>query len=783
MTFDPKDYEQKVVRPLRGRSGRLPDDLVARYALRLDFADADVAQRVGEIRSHWNKSAQSTAKSSFVRSVYKAFLREDEELRRRHGDDMLRISWWRDHDAARTGSRNQHVDELVTMLRTDFGDLGLITSRQLETMRETFGQLAPEEVDQALDIAGVRLSTPVELPGTSGLRDTLYRRLKSLLTEAEVASIPELLHGELTSLRILTSFDSTPTRPTGLSSEAVRHAIDRENRRSGNRAAREALGLLNTAVTADGVDLRTLTLFHLLDDVRRHHENRAPASVLLRQLRLTKLDEDEARQAVASVLDETGGSGPSASPGLPRVTELLEDGCLVAAEQALTGIVDTDEAQKARELVERQSARLRELRDAAHRALADDDEEQARHHLRQAAGLAADDDGITAELRRIPLPPVLEVSAHPDGLAVRVSWRPPASHEAGTRYRLVRRSGRIPVDPEDGAVVSEDTGSVVLDDSAPAGIVTGYAVFAAVEEGVWSRPAGAEIEILPPVHDVRVKVDEGAVQANWKVHPDTIAVDVLRRDGSGDASVATTGTTSFRDSGADRGSGSAYLLTARYRRSDGTDGESTAVRVESSTSRRAPTLPPMTGLEFRRFGPELVLSWTWPERARVAEVAWTDADGSGHRRLTRQEYQASGGCRIEPGRGLVRVRVSGVAEDGAAWSSPVEIDVRDLPPHIGYTVRRRSLPLLGGTARVTLTADQPVPTCAVLVVVARGRVMPVRPGDGQVVHRLEQEFRPGEPVEVSVRLPKLRRPYWLRCFTETAGVRLVDPPTTQLKAT
>ncbi|WP_031334796.1 hypothetical protein, partial [Saccharopolyspora erythraea] len=59
----------------------------------------------------------------------------------------------------------------------------------------------------------------------------------------------------------------------------------------------------------------------------------------------------------------------------------------------------------------------------------------------------------------------------------------------------------------------------------------------------------------------------------------------------------------------------------------------------------------------------------------------------------------------------------------------------------------------------------------------------LQPADGQVIGRVEGELRPGRPVETTVEVPKLRRPYWLRCFTETAGVRLVDPPTAQLKAT
>ncbi|QUH03376.1 hypothetical protein HUO13_23395 [Saccharopolyspora erythraea] len=784
-SFDPKDYEQKVVRPLRGRGGRLPDDLVSRYAVRLDFSDGELAERIAQIRSHWNKSAQSTAKSSFVRSVYKAFLREDEELRREHGERMLRISWWREHDAARTGSRRQQVDELVAMLHANFGELGLITSGQLEAMRETFSLLAPEEVDRALETAGVRLSNPVELPRASGLRETTYRRLKSLLADAEMSSIAELVLGELTSLRVLTTFACTPAHPAGLTAEAVRQAIDRENRRSGNQAAREALGILNTAVTSDGVDLRLLTLFHLLDDVRRHHDNRAPASVLLRHLRQAKLAESEARQAVVSVLGESGGRGPAPPSGLPGVTELLRDGCLAAAEQALTGITDAEEAESARRLVERQGERVRELRSAAHRALVAGEETEARQRLLQAAALATDDDRIAAELRRIPPPPVLEVSAQPEGTGVRVSWRVPAEHENGTVYRVVRRNDRVPADPADGEVVAEDTAMPARDTTARAGVRVGYAVFAAHEQGAWSRPVGARIEVLPPVHGVRLRTVQGVVEASWKVHPDAIAVDVRRDDGSRELPVATTGTTSFRDTGTTPGVDYTYVLTARYRRSDGTEASSEPVRAES-TSRVVPALPPVGGLEFRRFDEELVLSWVWPERAGVAEVVWNGSAGSGRYRLTRQEYQASGGCRLRTGAGPVRVRVSALAaaEDGAACSAPTEIDIDGRQPHVGYTVERRSRPLVGGgTARITLTADQPVPACTVLVVAAQGRVMPLQPADGQVIGRVEGELRPGRPVETTVEVPKLRRPYWLRCFTETAGVRLVDPPTAQLKAT
>ncbi|WP_190818073.1 fibronectin type III domain-containing protein [Saccharopolyspora pogona] len=781
--FDPKAYEREVVRPLRGRSGRLPDDLLTRYAVEPGCSDAELAQRLTQVRSHWNKSAQSTAKSSFTTSVYKAFLREDEELRRAHGDAMSGMSWWRNRNNDRAGASKEQIDELVGMLKANFGELGLITPGQLAAMRETFGQLAPAEVDQALDKAGVQTATPRELPKISGLSETLFRRLKALLGDAEVTGIPELLHGKLENYRLLVDFESTPSFPTGLTAKAIQQAIDRENRRSGNQAAREALGILNTAVGKDGADLRPVALYHLLDDVRRLRENGAPASALLKVLGRSGLDAGEVRQVVVSVLSETGATAPPVT-GLQRVTELLADGQLIAAQQTLAAITDADEATAAKAAVDRHAEQVRQLREAAHRALRGGAEGEARRQLGEAARLAADDDAIAAELRRIPLSPVDAVTAQPEGVGVRVSWRAKPDHDGGTRYRVMRRAGRIPGDADDGDVVAEGGETAVVDAAVAAGGSVGYAVFAAGDGGVWSRPVGATIDVLPPVHKVRLAVRGGAVEGSWVVHRDAVGVDVRRRrDGeSADVPVPTSGGTAFRDSTVDTDGDCTYLLTARYRRPDGTEVSAEVVPVRH-TARVAATLPPVTSLDARRFGGELVLSWVWPEDVRMAEVTWTNAlagTGGGQLRLTRQQYQADGGCRIGAGSGTVRAQVSAIAtaDNGESRSLPAALEVPGAPPQVSYRVERQNRLFGTSTARIVLTADQPVPDCTVLVVVAPGRVMPLKPDDGQVLHRGVHDLR--EPLELTVELPR-RKPFWLRCFVHAAGIELIDPPISQLK--
>jgi len=43
------------------------------------------------------------------------------------------------------------------------------------------------------------------------------------------------------------------------------------------------------------------------------------------------------------------------------------------------------------------------------------------------------------------------------------------------------------------------------------------------------------------------------------------------------------------------------------------------------------------------------------------------------------------------------------------------------------------------------------------------------------------DLAPGVPVEHRVSLPKLARPYWVRCFIVGGPGRLIDPPYKNLK--
>jgi hypothetical protein len=871
--FDPKAYEDAVVKPLRRWSSRdLPDDLVTRYSVDLGMTDAQLVTRLAEVRALWNKNAISTGKAAAIRGIYKAFLTADADLKADAGTALGTIAWWRRADAKRAGARQGAVDTLAEALRANFGALGLVAAGQLDaTMRAMSAALAPDEVEKALVAAQVRREVPLDLPTSSGLQDTVYRSLCERLTDARLLSVVELLHGQTPGFCVLRAFDSTPPRPGGLTPVAVDTAVDRANRRSGNQPEREALGILVSAVRT-GVDLRELTVFHLLHGIRESHAQGVPESALLSQLLKTGMDRSEASLAVFSVLNE--GSRVKQG-GLAEVAALLGEGKLAEARLKLAAISSTEDAAAATALVERQAEQVMALRTAAREALRTGDEGTALHRLREATSLSVDDEDLVAELRRIPLSPVLDVSVAPEGMGVRVSWRAPADHPDNALYRLVRRLDRVPADPEDGTAVREGGADAVIDPQAPAGAAVGYAVFARVPDGVWSRPVGRTAISLPPVQDVRINHDGDVISAHWQLHPDAASVEVTRQTDDQIVPVPLSGKTAFREQVP--GDEHAYSFVVRY----GAGGSSQALRVRtSSLARLAPvqalrigavaggegprvaitwrkpafgdvtirratksapwdygaeipasalaghgtevrgaitdegewrtltadvpaglfrytafthgpagvvrgheealgSAQPVTGLSARRLGDEQLLSWVWPEQAGTAEVTWS----GGRKQITRQQYQREGGCRVRCAGGSISVSAVVSTADGECRSSPADV-VIDVPaPAIHYSVElSRRVLLGGGQVRVRLVADEQISRCTIVLVVAPGRVMPLRPDQGQELLRQTHDFAAATPVELVADLPKLRKPFWVRCFLPDSGpVQLVDPPTTQLK--
>ncbi|GLY80175.1 hypothetical protein [Actinoallomurus iriomotensis] len=188
-------------------------------------------------------------------------------------------------------------------------------------------------------------------------------------------------------------------------------------------------------------------------------------------------------------------------------------------------------------------------------------------------------------------------------------------------------------------------------------------------------------------------------------------------------------------------------------------------------------LTPPRELIAERRGEMITLGFDWPTDVTEAEVRWRCGDGEESRLpIGRAGYDAHGGVRLpSPGGEAVTIEVAAAA---TAYGRRVTgMPVRTVVPGrtiVGYELRRSHL---RGPLVVTLTGAAPTRVRR-LVLVARSGPMPQRPADGETVMSWDDVEI---PTRLAAGLPRLRRPYWLRCFAEDPAVELRDPPVRDLK--
>lgn len=616
--FDPRAYEDHVLKPLRSRMPHLPDDLLQRYAVDLAMDDAALAERIDSVVRLWNKKAMRAGPLGLV---CQQLIREHEALA---SGNMTTVQWWQQWSAARTEQLGSAIEDLTAVLTASHGVLGVITPNQLRAAAAAHGALGDAEIDQAARSAGLRIVEPVELPTTAGMRSRL-ESLNSKLLGAAVESIPQLLFPELTTFGLLdglTVVPAPPGRRVALTHEAATermHELDKVPDSTKVRAEREAVGILVTEGKA-GVDLAVLALFHLLQEVRAKRDDGAQPRTLFTMLTRSRLQAADAGRLAVSLLAEGG----TRRDPLAAVTDLLSEGRLVAAQQIAAGLVGPD-GDNAREAVARRREQVEDLRRTAAEDLRAGRDEQAGSRLREALRLAGDLPGPAEELAKVPAAPVVGVTANADGGGVRIAWRPAPSHGADTVFRVVRGDGRDPVDAGDGreiipAAGGADTapddpaaGQARVDGAPPVGRRLHYAVFARVANGPWSRPTCASVRIVPPVTDVVIEGGNKVVTGRWRAHPDVTAVEVRRMadtpEGPGDP-VVVERSRAFRDETAVDGVQYYYTLVACYPSAGGGSTLRSAPVVHRGATRlEARPVTALTATAVGVGGPAVRLSW------------------------------------------------------------------------------------------------------------------------------------------------------------------------------
>ena len=181
---------------------------------------------------------------------------------------------------------------------------------------------------------------------------------------------------------------------------------------------------------------------------------------------------------------------------------------------------------------------------------------------------------------------------------------------------------------------------------------------------------------------------------------------------------------------------------------------------------------PVRGLSARRFGDEVRLTWTWPEEAIAAQIAWQPSAvnaaervasaGRKPRTCSRRAYDAEGGFAAVMGPAAQRVAVWAVipGPDGEQVTAPAEIEVPETGIPVHYDVRR--VPWFGGlvslvrrerrrTLRVHATRRCVLPD--LIVVESRHPGIPLGPHNGKTVTKIaSRPMDPDIPLEVVVEL-------------------------------
>ena len=197
---------------------------------------------------------------------------------------------------------------------------------------------------------------------------------------------------------------------------------------------------------------------------------------------------------------------------------------------------------------------------------------------------------------------------------------------------------------------------------------------------------------------------------------------------------------------------------------------------------------PVRELVARRTGDVVTATWVWPADTGVVEVAWQRPDVAAEVfRLTRGAYVDGTGCVLPAcaSGGTLTVRAIAVGPAGEALSDPADFAVPGRPLSLRYALRRPSglRERLAGGRLVEIVADRDCDGVDLAVVVAPGQVKPLAADRGTVAGAYRDlRLVEGEPLTLPFRLPKVAKPFWIRCFvTRPDGVTVVDPPVAELR--
>jgi len=195
---------------------------------------------------------------------------------------------------------------------------------------------------------------------------------------------------------------------------------------------------------------------------------------------------------------------------------------------------------------------------------------------------------------------------------------------------------------------------------------------------------------------------------------------------------------------------------------------------------------PVRRLIVTPFAAHATVSWEWPDTAQLAEVSWEAGDDADCFVISQAQYRSEGGARVPLRGGPCTIEVRAViTAEGASFTSPPARTVVDssVEPEITYSVARSLAvgPVGGRPTGVTFRSAEGCRGVRVQMIARPGPVMPATPDGAFVLLDTALSLAPGETAQHPVDMPRLKRPYWVRCFVVGGEARLLDPPVSSLK--
>lgn len=546
MSFDAKQYRKSVLIPLEkdkerkavlqeairgfqgaeGTSALERLDLSALFAVEPSMGRPELEDHLGSVEAAFNSPSVKNRGSA---QLLKKLL---ELLRQSDGVDGTDPAFWSRMAAARTRAERTQLDGFARAVAQEH-PLGVVLSdRVAELAAGTgLGSVAESDLAAALSSHGVSVVPDFELPRTKvppAVRTATDH--PEFRTVVDVVCRPERPDG----IRVVDGL-SYGDRERGLGPQDVARAkalLQQQEARveeGARQAAQNALAALTECGSAD--DLHALALASVAEIAETLLRRGLPRVTVHEELRKCGVHRDDAARLVTKLSTGTRVLGPD------DVADLLADGSLGEARRLLDSLPEpaADECAARERLAERvAAAEAKKERSLAryHAALEAGDRPAAATALREALDVDPRDGDLKERLRRLPPPPPANLALRVEGRGLVAAWN--ADGDGTVAYAVVRTTGALPANPQDGRLLAEThTGTLFRDEDPPVGVCVRYSVFATRDGAAWSDPATDTCVVLPPPTDLGASAGATQVSLSWDIPSEAVGAVVTRTDPDG----------------------------------------------------------------------------------------------------------------------------------------------------------------------------------------------------------------------------------------------------------